>query len=73
MDRGDIRIVVIGGSAGSIPPVEKIIADLPADFGADLVTRRAFTPRYCDFPDLVEASLWTRAGRRFINLRPLCE
>lgn len=34
MESGDIRIVVIGGSAGSLRPLKTIVSDLPADFGA---------------------------------------
>jgi len=34
MGSGSVRIVVIGGSAGSLRPVRTIVSDLPADFGA---------------------------------------
>src|SRR5262245_1760870 len=34
MASGNIRIVVIGGSAGSLHPIKTIVSDLPADFGA---------------------------------------
>lgn len=34
MESGDIRIVVIGGSAGSLRPLKTIVSDLSADFGA---------------------------------------
>jgi chemotaxis response regulator CheB len=34
MASGNIKIVVIGGSAGSLRPVKTIVSDLPADFGA---------------------------------------
>ncbi|MBV8582570.1 MAG: chemotaxis protein CheB [Candidatus Eremiobacteraeota bacterium] len=30
----DIPVVVIGGSAGALDPLQKIVSDLPADFGA---------------------------------------
>ena len=33
MERGIVRIVVIGGSAGSLAPLKTIIADLPEDLG----------------------------------------
>jgi len=34
MERQNIRIIVIGGSAGSLAPLRRIIPDLPADLGA---------------------------------------
>src|SRR5215831_5990735 len=34
MESGNIRIVVIGGSAGSLRPLKTIVSDLSADFGA---------------------------------------
>src|SRR5215510_1693218 len=34
MEFGNVRIVVIGGSAGSLRPLITIVSDLPADFGA---------------------------------------
>ena len=34
MEFGNVRIIVIGGSAGSLVPLQAIISDLPADLGA---------------------------------------
>src|SRR5262245_33325944 len=34
MESANIRIVVIGGSSGSLRPIKTIVSDLPADFGA---------------------------------------
>ena len=34
MEFGNVRIIVIGGSAGSVFPLKTIVSDLPADLGA---------------------------------------
>jgi chemotaxis response regulator CheB len=54
VELGTTRIIVIGGSAGSIGPLKVITNDLPADFGAAIFVVQHTSPHFpADVPKLL--------------------
>jgi chemotaxis response regulator CheB len=56
VELGATRIIVIGGSAGSLGPLRVLTSDLPADFGAAIFVVQHVSPHYpADVPKLISA------------------
>src|SRR5215831_18778060 len=51
LEPGTVRIIVIGGSAGSLPALRMITGEFPTEFGAAIFVVEHISPHFpCDVP-----------------------